>query len=240
MRALFVLTPPESKRLIGKAVAALEEVKKEKLASIKLNMFPNAGRIKLQAINPVDEDFKHLCLRISQLFKNPTTEQGEKDDIYSSVITKTGDILDPEMKVRKQARLPLVGNYYEKTHDDAYTIDGIEITPGNRKEIQNKVIEFVSTLKVTVIELQIDLLRRIFQYLLENPEEMDENLKTLADAMNRENDKKLKQELAKKFYMQLIEKLEARVEAAGFPFHQDTWNKLKILETPKKEDNDEI
>jgi hypothetical protein len=30
MRALFVLTPPESKRLIGKAVAALEEVKKAK------------------------------------------------------------------------------------------------------------------------------------------------------------------------------------------------------------------
>ena len=30
MRALFVFTPPESKRLIGKAVAALEEVKKAK------------------------------------------------------------------------------------------------------------------------------------------------------------------------------------------------------------------
>ncbi len=30
MRALFVFTPSESKRLIGKAVAALDEVKKAK------------------------------------------------------------------------------------------------------------------------------------------------------------------------------------------------------------------
>ena len=33
MRALFLFTPPESKRLIGKAVAALEEVKRAKVKS---------------------------------------------------------------------------------------------------------------------------------------------------------------------------------------------------------------
>ena len=218
-----------------KLLVALEEVKKEKMVDTKLDIFPDANRIKLQTVNLADRDFKHLCVKTSQFFKSPLTEQAEKDDIYNSVLNKTGDVQDSEMKVRKRAGLPLVGKHYHTTQDEPYVIDGSEITPDNRMKIHDRITEFVSTLKVKTIQLQIDLLYRVFEYLLENPEELDDNLKKLADTMNTEKNKKMKQELAKRFHMKLIEKLEARIDAAGFLFHKDTWNKLKILETQKKE-----
>jgi hypothetical protein len=213
-----------------KLLVALEEVKKEKVGKLKLNIFPDAARIKLQAANVLDEDFKSLCRKINDIFKTSLTEQREKDAVYISIINKLEDVFDSEMEERKRAGLPLVGNHYNTTQDEPYIIDGSEITSANRKSIHEKIIEFVNTLKTKTILLQTGLLHRIFLYLLENPENLNEDLRRLADVMNLEQDREEKQRLAKEFYMRLIENLEKKIDQMGFAFHSDTWNKLKILE----------
>jgi hypothetical protein len=217
---------------LQKLLLALEDVKKEEVEKLKINIFPNADRIKLKAVNILDEDFKNLCTNTNELFKNSLTEQREKDNIYNSVINRVEDVFDRQMKEKKWAGLPIVEEKYNIPQDEPYMIgvDSSGITPANRIRIFNKIIEFTSYLKYRTIQLQTGLLHRIFNYLLENPEELDTHLKAIANEMNREKDKAKKQILARKFYMQLIEKWERKIERMGVKFHQDTWNKLKILD----------
>lgn len=219
---------------LQKLLVALEKVKKDEYQRLRLNIFPGASRIQLKGTEVEDVEFKKLCTMTAVIFESDRTEQEKKDDIYDAVINEAEDVKDSKNEKMRATGLPFVKKHNKIPEDEPYIIDAAEITTANRVKIHNKIVEFVSDLKVTVSDLQTGLLHRIFEYLLENPGSLDKDLRQLADDMNLKKDAKIKKELAKRFHMLLIESLQRKIEGMDLKFHRDTWNNLKVLEVDQK------
>lgn len=217
---------------LQKLLVALEKIKKEETEKIKLSLIINSDRIKLQTdkVKVKDDDFKKLCEVALNKFKDEQSEQTYKDTLYSLVIKKTKDVEDKEIKKKEIKGLPVVRRHYDIATDDLILEDNIEITPANRAKIHKEIIEFVNDLKAEVKRLQLGLLFRIFDFLMVHPEELDKNLKQLAQAIIQESDPGQRKMKANEFYRQLIKKWRRKLEEDDYHFLEETWEKLQAID----------
>lgn len=215
---------------LQKLLITLEKIKKEEIEKIKLNLFPGPEKINLQAVDVEDDEFKELCKEASNWFKDVHAEQSQKARLYSLVIKKTENVEDKELKKKRMKGLPSVIRHYDIPKDDLILEDNIEITPANRAKIHNGIIEFVDSLKKEVKRLQSGLLFLIFDYLMGHPEQLDQYLQQLAQAIIQERDLRQREMKANEFYRRLIKNWRRKLEENGYHFLEETWEKLQALD----------
>ncbi len=200
---------------------ALDEVEMEKRRELKLGLFPGAGRINLQGINVIDPDFKELCTKAKNIYDNDG-EQTFKDDIYSKVIQKA-DIRDTQQRGRR------VRWWRDIPKDDPIIAKLSVITPGNRANIHNEIIEFATNLKKEIKILQIQLLQRLFRELIKHPETLDEKTERRLKKIISTKDENERRRRANEFYQRIIRKWRNKLDKEGYMFLEDSWDKLRAL-----------
>jgi len=197
---------------------ALRDVEKEKREDLKLTQFPDAGKIDLTYTKIIDIDFKELCKKAKDIFDN-NGEQGFKDGIYKEVLRKASvkDTGKWNLRVRQWNPVP---------KDEPYTATLSSITPGNRAKIHNDIVEFVETLRKNIRLLQTQLLHRLFDELIKNPEELDNHSRKLVEKIISTKEEDERKRLAKDFYQKMVRKWRDQLETEGYEFLEDTWDKL--------------
>ena len=215
---------------LQKLLKTLEEIKKEETENIKLNLFPGAGRINLQAVKVEDTDFKYLCEEASKRFMDPQAEQSLKDRLYSSVIEKTDGVDDIEIDKKKKKGSSIVRQHHDDLADATILVNATQITPVHRAQIHKNIIEFVDSLKKKIIQLQSGLLFRIFDYLMGHPEQLDQHLQKLAQAIIQERDPRQRKMNANEFYRLLIKNRRRKLEEDDCHFLEETWKKFQALD----------
>jgi len=197
---------------------ALKDIKYEKREDLKLTQFRDAGKIDLAYTKVIDNDFKELCRKAKNIFDN-NGEQGYKDGIYKEVLRKASvkDTGKWNLRVRQWNPVP---------KDEPYTATLSSITPGNRAKIHNDIVEFVETLRKNIRLLQTQLLHRLFDELIKNPEELDNHSRKLVEKIISTKEEDERKRLAKDFYQKMVRKWRDQLETEGYEFLEDTWDKL--------------
>jgi len=197
---------------------ALKDIKYEKREDLKLTQFRDAGKIDLAYTKVIDNDFKELCRKAKNIFDN-NGEQGYKDGIYKEVLRKASvkDTGKWNLRVRQWNPVP---------KDEPYTATLSSITPGNRAKIHNDIVEFVETLRKNIRLLQTQLLHRLFDELIKNPEELDNHSRKLVEKIISAKEEDERKRLAKDFYQKMVRKWRDQLETEGYEFLEDTWDKL--------------
>lgn len=218
---------------------ALDKIKEEKMGHIKFIRFVdrtsegrivNADRIELDRAMIKDDDFKTFCGKTYYMFSNIQSRYEEMRNLYQSVLSKA-KIMDGSSFSYSNNETPVYdhaveGNKAEKS----------EITPENRSKLLNAINDFLNTLEKDTIRLQTDLIDRIFDYLIQNPEDLkDENLKRLADLIISAPNEKVRMIHANEFYRQFIQIWQRKVEGGSgsgsrYMLLRKTWEGLQILE----------
>jgi hypothetical protein len=219
---------------LQKLLITLEKIKKEEIENIKLNLFPEPEKINMKAVDVDDDDFKNLCKETAKWFKDAQAEQSQKARLYSLVIEKTKNVEDKELKKKGMEGLPSIIRHYDIPNDipknDLILEDKIEITPTNRAKIHNGIIEFLDSLKKEVKALQSGLLFRIFNYLMGHPEQLDQYLQQLAQAIIQARDPRQREMKANEFYRRLIKNWRKKLEKDYYHFLEETWEKFQALD----------
>ena len=87
-------------------------------------------------------------------------------------------------------------------------------------------MDAIDAFKNEVMALQIGVLHRIFEYLINHPETLDNDLRRLAERLSSTRDEREVRRLASTFYREVVKKRQKRIKKEGYVFLDETWNQF--------------
>ena len=113
--------------------------------------------------------------------------------------------------------------------DNPYTVKESIIANENRAKIHNEIVESVEMIREETRLLQIQLLHRLFEELIKNPEKLDKDSRKLVERIISARKEDERKGLANRFYKKMIKRWRKQLKKNGYVFIEDTWDKLRAL-----------
>ncbi len=196
---------------------ALDKVRIQKRHELKLDRFFSASNVKLEGQKISDDDFKELC-RVTRYVFYSYGRQRFKEGMYREVL-KISKVKDTRIGVIKVHRWPTIPE--DRLPPRLYII-----SRENRARIHNSIMDAIDAFKNEVMALQIGVLHRIFEYLINHPETLDNDLRRLAERLSSTRDEREVRRLASTFYREVVKKRQKRIKKEGYVFLDETWNQF--------------
>lgn len=206
-----------------KLLKELEKVKYEERKTFKLVRFMDGNDVDLEDANIADDDFKFLCTNIREKIFDRYQEQNYLNDLYQKIL-KNAEVEDRDPQRLRVRRWPKA-EATESTFKEVMIAQPGTISRENREHIHNEIIGFVNDFQKEVIELQSGVLIRIFNALIEHPEELDRSSKNLVkEILNPETVQITRANKASEFRRRQIGEIKGRVKE--YHFLDETWQQI--------------
>lgn len=209
---------------------ALEKTRKREESRIKLSMFPDAQFISRNGVEISDSNFKTLCGEANIIFRD---NQHYLNEIYQIVLDSAKVIDGSIIRVQKWTEKQIAA--VEKSIEDVTAAQRSIIYTGNRKKIHNAIYRFSEGLQGTTVTLQEQIIKLLFQYLIENPENLDERASAMADQLfNLQLDEVERGKIANDLYKSITQRWRLKLNDEGYIFLDESWDKLQFLNNIKQ------
>lgn len=212
---------------LERLLRALEVEKAERREELHVSLFPTASRIERSGVKLSDAEFRFLCARSVELFDGGTRSARSRfaDEIYSRVLARAKVEDFAALRVRRWAERAS-GEMDVLETGQTLTGEKEKVVPSNRRRIHNAILDFLDALEEQVVQLQVELLQRVFDDLLATGsfEALDargaRRLEEILDPSTPEHERR---RAAEQLYRGLVKGWRERFEEAGYPFLDRTW-----------------
>ncbi|MGH8557341.1 MAG: hypothetical protein ACRESZ_07735, partial [Methylococcales bacterium] len=113
--------------------------------------------------------------------------------------------------------------------EEIFNFDPKRILSENKAFIQNHLIEKIDEMKKQINWVQMEVLERIYDELLENPGEIDDKSRQLINTfLSNQADQPSKDDALRNFRLATGEKIKRSLEDDGYKFLPGTWESIGV------------
>ncbi len=216
-----------------KLLKALEEVKNKERDTYRLSKFTSGDDVVLsnnKEIKIDDKDFKFLCNKINEKISGNHREQNQNylNGLYQ-IILKKADVIDDSfdqslLRVKLWKSTDVIPDDVEIRACKSGTI-----SKSNRALLHNNIIGFSNDMKVELLRIQTEVLKRIIIKLIENPESVDETSNKLIKKMLETKSDEERRAFANQFYKRITGEIQDGIEKEGYIFFDETWQQMASI-----------
>jgi len=198
---------------------AFAEIRTEQLKRFKLYKVTSFKDVNLKSAKIEDENFKFLCLNLGKHVSDNNKKNVYRSSLYKNLLAKA------RIKDRLGFRVRKWPNDVEATEEEIMIAKKGVISKENRAFIHNRIIEFVNEIKTNLLEIQCDVLIKIYGELIKNPEELDKRSKELVMLMvDQSMTSEKRKEYSDLFYKKVTKTIRKKVEE--YEFLDETWQQV--------------
>ena len=201
---------------------ALEKVKKEQREHLKISKFTSGRDVDMTGASVTDDDFRFLCIELQNRQGTKRAKSDYMTHLYRQVLKEAKVIDHRGFAVRQRINIP--------EPSDAEIIGGKErtISKHNRAIIQNEIVAFVRDTRVSLADLQVQVLLQVFDLLIDSPEQLDESTqKVVGQFLNPKISERERSLYAERYYRLVIKSVRQKI--TQYRFLPETWQKISTL-----------
>ena len=199
-----------------KLLLVLERIQQKERVSLRLQKFMSGTNVILAGSSIRDDDFKQLSVRVNAVVSKKNIRTAYYKSIYKRVL-KTAGITDATQQL-KTSKSENQGISEEEVRSFQENI----ISPSNKAFVHNEIVSFVRNVRDDLKNVQVDVLGKIFDYLIVHPEKADDTIPPLVVCMlDSQTTHERQQQCALLFYKKVIGGVKSKI--ADYEFLDETW-----------------
>ncbi len=236
-KVIDVIGPPSNSRLafnkkiielqLLELLLAFENIKNEEIKKLRIPMFSDASLVRRNKLTLSDDNFKYLCKETNKIFEKSGKQQLFMNGMYENILEQSGIKGKNSNQVKRwnkisDSEIIRLGNIADAQPDVVF--------PENRRKIHNRIIDFTEGLENDVVNLQMQLIRLLYDDWKYDMKDQDRELKNLVVKMLDPNTSdRVRREKAESFYKKLNEKLKNLLTGDDYEFLDECWQELNSI-----------